>query len=178
MHCHKNASLTVGDRLWLIERIDPCGMCRRDQHSDRLLMEKALCHAGTEGSIDHSSRPLRTRTTADIEWAQRIERLRSVPTRHIDQGFGRSVVTISRVLAQLGLFRLNAMDPKAPVGRYAHEAPWRPIAYGYDNSGAWQCRVTASQKIRATVRVGLAGDSDGGALARSHSFISSGTGGR
>src|SRR5690606_39654561 len=36
---------------------------------------------------------------------------------------GRSVATISRVLAQLGLSSLYAIDPREPVVRYEHEAP-------------------------------------------------------
>lgn len=36
---------------------------------------------------------------------------------------GRSVATISRLLAQLGLSSLKVLDPKEPVVRYEHEAP-------------------------------------------------------
>lgn len=46
-----------------------------------------------------------------------------MPMRRIVQMVGRSVATISRVLAQLGLSSLNAIDPKEPVVRLELEAP-------------------------------------------------------
>lgn len=50
-----------------------------------------------------------------------------MPMRRIAQVVGRSVATISRVLAQLGLSSLSAIDLKEPVVRYKHEAPGDPL---------------------------------------------------
>lgn len=75
--------------------------------------------------MDRSSRPVRTRSTVDEELRTRIEQLRRqrMPMRTIARVVGRSVVTISRVLATLGLSSLKALKPKAPVVRYERSAP-------------------------------------------------------
>jgi hypothetical protein len=46
-----------------------------------------------------------------------------MPMRRIAQVVGRSVATVSRVLARLGLSSLKALSPKQPVVRYEREAP-------------------------------------------------------
>lgn len=130
MNSHKNARLTFEGRKLLIERIavmglmpaaEAAGISRRTANKWRNRFELL----GFEGLIDRTSRPVRTRSTVDAELAQRIERLRRkrMPMRRIAQVVGRSVATISRVLAQLGLSSLKALDPKEPVVRYEHEAP-------------------------------------------------------
>lgn len=130
MNSHKNARLTFEGRKLLIERIavmglmpaaEAAGISRRTASKWRNRFERL----GLEGLIDRTSRPVRTRSTVDTELAQRIERLRRkrMPMRRIAQVVGRSVATISRVLAQLGLSSLKALDPKEPVVRYEHEAP-------------------------------------------------------
>lgn len=84
-----------------------------------------LAVLGLEGLIDCSSRPLRTRITMNTELTQRIGRLRRkrLPKCRIAQVVDRSVVTISRVLEQICLSILNAIDPKESVVRYEHEVP-------------------------------------------------------
>ncbi|MDB5743150.1 MAG: family transposase [Polaromonas sp.] len=61
----------------------------------------------------------------DSELVQRIEQLRrvSMPMRRIAAVVGRSVTTVSRFLAGLGLSSLKALDPVEPVVRYEREAP-------------------------------------------------------
>ena len=68
---------------------------------------------------------MRTRSTMDGQLTERIERLRRnrMPMRRIAQIVGRSVATISRVLARLGLSSLRALEPKKLVVRYARQAP-------------------------------------------------------
>ena len=125
MNSHKNARLTFEGRKLLIERIAVMGLIPAAQAAG--ISQRTACKwrkrfvmFGPEGLIDRTSRPARTRTTVDIELTQRIERLRRkrMPMRRIAQVVGRSVATISRVLAQLGLSSLNAIDPKEPVVRY------------------------------------------------------------
>lgn len=130
MNSHKNARLTFEGRKLLIERIAIMGLIPAAHAAGISLKtackwQKRFAMLGHDGLIDRSSRPLRTRTTVDTELAQRIECLRRkrMPMRRIAQIVGRSVATISRVLAQLGLSSLNAIDPKEPVVRYEHEAP-------------------------------------------------------
>jgi transposase InsO family protein len=130
MNSHKNARLTFEGRKLLIERIavmglmpaaEAAGISRRTANKWRKRFELL----GFEGLIDRTSRPARTRSTVDAELTLRIERLRRkrMPMRRIAQVVGRSVATISRVLAQLGLSSLKALEPKGPVVRYEHEAP-------------------------------------------------------
>jgi len=56
---------------------------------------------------------------------QRIEQLRRsrMPMHRIAAIVRRSVATVSRVLARLGLSSLKDLQPKQPVVRYEHEAP-------------------------------------------------------
>lgn len=130
MNSHKNARLTFEGRKLLMKRIAVMGLVPAAEAagiSQRTACkwQKRFAMLGHEGLIDRSSRPVRTRTTVDVELTQRIERLRRkrMPMRRIAQIVGRSVATISRVLAQLGLSSLNAVDPKEPIVRYEHEAP-------------------------------------------------------
>jgi transposase InsO family protein len=130
MNSHKNARLTFEGRKLLIERIAAMGLVPAAQAAG--ISPRTACKwrsrfelLGLDGLIDRTSRPLRTRSTIDAQLALRIERLRRkrMPMRRIAQIVGRSVATISRVLAQLNLSSLKAIDPKEPVVRYEHEAP-------------------------------------------------------
>jgi transposase InsO family protein len=80
---------------------------------------------GQEALRDRSSRPLKTRDSLDGELSCRVEQLRRnrMPMRRIAAQVGRSVATISRALAKLGLSSLKALDEPKPVLRYEHEAP-------------------------------------------------------
>lgn len=130
MNSHKNARLTFEGRKLLVQRIAIMGLMPAAQAagvSTRTACKwrRRFAKHGHEGLIDRSSRPLRTRTTVDAELARCIERLRRkrMSMHSIAQFVGRSVSTISRVLAKLGLSSLNAIDPKEPIVRYEHEAP-------------------------------------------------------
>lgn len=130
MNSHKNARLTFEGRKLLIERIavmglmpaaEAAGISARTARKWRERFE----HDGVEGLMDRSSRPTRTRTTVDAQLALRIEQLRRsrMPMRRIAAVVGRSVSTISRVLATAGLSSLKALDPKPVLVRYEREAP-------------------------------------------------------
>lgn len=130
MNSHKNARLTLEGRKLLVERIAIMGLKPAAQAAGisertarKWLLRFELC--GVEGLSDLSSRPLRTRSTIDAELAQRIEQLRRnrMPVRRIAAVVGRSVATISRVVARLGLSSLKALEPVAAVGRYERSAP-------------------------------------------------------
>lgn len=130
MNSHKNARLTFEGRKLLIERIAMTGLISAAQAagiSTRTACKwrKRFILLGPDGLLDRTSRPQRTRTTVDAELVQRIERLRRkrMPMRRIAHVVGRSVATISRVLAQLGLSSLKSLESKEPVIRYEHEAP-------------------------------------------------------
>lgn len=130
MNSHKNARLTFEGRKLLVERIavlgltaaaQACGISARTARKWQQRFEDQ----GLEGLYDRSSRPRRTRSSMDAELAQRVERLRRarMPMRTISAQVGRSLATVSRFLAGLGLSSLKALQPRVPVLRYEREAP-------------------------------------------------------
>jgi len=68
---------------------------------------------GIEALVDRSSRPKKMRECIDEALAERIEQLRRLrmPMRRIAELVGRSVSTIGRLLARLGLASLKALEP-------------------------------------------------------------------
>ena len=130
MNSHKNARTTFAGRKLLIERIEVVGLMAEAEAaaiSPRTARKwlRRFKDFGEAGLVDRSSRPDRTRTTLDDELRARIERLRRahMPMRAIASIVGRSVATVSRVLAGLGLSSLKALEPVKPVVRYEHPAP-------------------------------------------------------
>jgi transposase InsO family protein len=130
MNSHKNARLTFEGRKLLIERIAVMGLMPAAEaagisRQTARKWQRRFEQAGTRGLMDRSSRPTRTRTTLDSELIQRIEQLRRarMPMRRIALVVGRSVATVSRVLASVGLSSLKALDPKPELVRYERDAP-------------------------------------------------------
>ena len=130
MNSHKNARLTFEGRKLLIKRIavmglmpaaEAAGISARTARKWRIRFQAS----GEAGLMDRSSRPQRTRSRLDAELLGRIEQLRRsrMPMRRIAAIVGRSVATISRQLARLGLSSLKALDPREPPVRYEHPAP-------------------------------------------------------
>ena len=130
MNSHKNARTTLQGRQLLIERIDLYGLMPAASAAGISVRtarkwRQRMVTDGPAGLADRSSRPHKTRSTIDTELRQRIELLRRgrMPMRRIARVVGRSVATISRVLATLGLSSLKALEPKAPVVRYERATP-------------------------------------------------------
>lgn len=130
MNSHKNARLTMQGRKLLIERIAIMGLIAAAEAAgiSRQSAGKWLRRfqeGGQQALRDRSSRPQRTRDSIDEDLAERIERLRRarMPMRRIASVVGRSVATVSRSLAGLGLSSLKALDPVEPIVRYERQAP-------------------------------------------------------
>jgi len=130
MNSHKNARTTYEGRKLLIERIAAMGLRPAASAAGISVRTARKWHmrfeqAGLAGLLDRSSRPHRTRSTVDATLSQRIVQLRHarMPMRTIAAVVGRSVATVSRVLAQQGLSSLKALDPARPVVRYERDAP-------------------------------------------------------
>ncbi|WP_418127452.1 IS481 family transposase [Variovorax sp. KK3] len=130
MNSHKNARLTFVGRKLLVERIaamglmpaaEAAGISARTARKWRKRFEEH----GEQGLLDRSSRPAKTRTSLDETLCQRIEKLRRsrMPMRRIATVVGRSVATVCRLLARLGLASLKALDPVPATVRYEREAP-------------------------------------------------------
>ncbi len=130
VNSHKNARLTFEGRKLLIERIVVMGLMPAAEAAgiSRQTARKWLQRfeqGGQAALQDRSSRPGRTRSTVDQQLGERIEQLRRsrMPMRRIAGVVGRSVATISRFLAALGLSSLRALEPAQPVVRYERAAP-------------------------------------------------------
>lgn len=130
MNSHKNARLTFEGRRLLIERIAVMGLMPAAQAAGISLRtarkwRRRFETGGLDALMDTSSRPAKTRSSIDEMLGQRIEQLRRnrMPMRHIALVVGRSVATISRWLARLGLSSLKALQPAVPVVRYEHDRP-------------------------------------------------------
>ena len=130
MNAHKNARLTLEGRRLLIERTSLIGLKAAAEAagvSPRTARKwlRRYEEQGLEGLTDRSSRPRRLRSTVDEALKRSIEQLRRLrmPMRRIAELVGRSVSTVSRWLARLGLSSLKALDPVRPVVRYEHTAP-------------------------------------------------------
>lgn len=130
MNSHKNARLTCEGRKLLIERIAVMGLSNaaeagglsvRSAHKWKRRFEEE----GIEGLRDRSSRPARTRSTIDAVLGERIEQLRRsrMPLHRIALTVGRSLSTVSRFVARLGLSSLKALDPREPAVRYERDVP-------------------------------------------------------
>jgi transposase InsO family protein len=130
VNSHENARLTYEGRKLLIERIAVMGLVPAaeaagiSERSARKWLRRFEAQ-GASGLYDRSSRPHKTRSRLDADMAQRIEGLRRarMPMRAIATVVGRSLSSVSRLLARLGLSSLKALDPVAPVVRYEREAP-------------------------------------------------------
>ena len=130
MNVHKNARLTVEGRKLLIERIAVIGLTAAAEAAGVSLRTarkwlRRFEQEGLAGLVDRSSRPSRTRASLDEALRRSIEQLRRLrmPMRRIAELVGRSVSTVSRWLARLGLSSLKALEPARPVLRYEHSAP-------------------------------------------------------
>jgi len=130
MNSHKNARTTYEGRKLLIARISELGLMPAAAAAGisartARKWQSRFVQEGLQGLLDRSSRPAKTRSTLNAELSGRIERLRRqrMPMRQIAAVVGRSVATVSRLLASLGLSSLKALDPAPAITRYEREAP-------------------------------------------------------
>lgn len=132
MNSHKHAALTPRGRALLVYRVLHEGCKVRDASSAAGVSErtgykwlarfKAEGHAGLS---DRSSRPWRSPSACDPEQLHRFEQRRRerVPLWRIARECGRSLATVARHMARMGLSRLEALQQPVPVIRYERAAP-------------------------------------------------------
>lgn len=130
MNMHKNARLTLRGRALMIERVVTQHWTVADAAQAAGLSQRtayrwlARFRAG-QGLSDRSSAPRRCPHRLPAETLAEIERLRrerqTGPAIARSLGLARS--TVGAALRRLGLGRLAALDPKAPVIRYQRERP-------------------------------------------------------
>jgi transposase InsO family protein len=132
MNIHKNARLTWQGRLLMVRRIIEEGWKVADAAAAAGLSQRRAYHwlaryrAGGEIALqDKSSTPARYRAPAPNPRDAAIERLRRerLTGDRIARQLGLPRSTVGAVLRRLGLGRLKALDPPAPVVRYQRERP-------------------------------------------------------
>jgi transposase InsO family protein len=130
MNSHKNARTTYEGRKLLITRIGQIGLIPAAEaagisaRTARKWLERYKAE-GEAGLWDRRSRPHKTRESWDEQLLERVANLRRqrMPMQLIARVVGRSLATICRWLAALGLSSLKALEPAKPVLRYEHAAP-------------------------------------------------------
>jgi transposase InsO family protein len=131
MNVHNNARLTPIGRerivMQLASGLTPQAAARAAGVCPRTICKWAARYAaeGVAGLWDRSSRPKRLYRPTPQAVIARIGELRRqrLTGKAIAQKTGVSPATVSRVLKRLGLNRLSALDPPAPVRRYEREHP-------------------------------------------------------
>jgi transposase InsO family protein len=135
MNVHKNARLTPCGRERIARQVasgqtpkavsEAAGVCPR---TVRKWVERYRSE-GHEGLHDRSSRPRRLyRPTpqAIVDEVAALRRQRCTG-KQIAAQVGVSPATVSRILRRLGLNRLSALEPAAPIRRYEREHPGEMI---------------------------------------------------
>ena len=135
MNIHKNARLTPHGRERIVQQVmggrppkavaEAAGVCPRTVRKwiDRYRRE------GLAGLCDRSSRPHRLRKPTPQAIVEQVEALRRAryTGRQIAAALGISPATVSRILRRLGLNRIAALEPAAPVRRYERARPGEMI---------------------------------------------------
>jgi len=132
MNSHKHARLTPAGRALLVDRVlrqgwtmaaaaEAVGVsCRTGfKWLARFRAE------GAAGLADRSSRPRRSPAACPGEQVRQFEQRRRerMPLWRIAREAGRSLATVARHMARLGLSRLSALQPPEPIRRYERQAP-------------------------------------------------------
>ena len=132
MNIHHNARLTPKGREILVRRVIDDGL-RPAEAAQAAGVSVRTAYKwlarfraeGLGGLQDRSSRPRRRPHRTSEAQRQRIIRLRRKRRtyRHIAQQSGVAASTVGRILADVGLNRLSALEPAKPANRYVHDHP-------------------------------------------------------
>jgi len=135
MNVHKNARLTPIGRERIVRQVasgqtpkavsEAAGVCPR---TIRKWVER-YHREGLVGLRDRSSRPHRLHRPTPQAVVEQVETLRRARRtgKQIAAELGVSPATVSRILKRLGLNRIGALEPAAPVRRYEREKPGEMI---------------------------------------------------
>ena len=135
MNIHKNARLTPIGRERIVRQVasgqtpkavsEAAGVCPRTIRKwvDRYRIE------GLAGLNDRSSRPHRLHRPTPQAVVEQVEALRRQRRtgKQIAAELHISPATVSRILKRLGLNRIGALEPAAPVRRYERAKPGEMI---------------------------------------------------
>jgi len=132
MNVHKNARLTPFGRVRLVKRMleqgqRPSAAAAAEGVSLRTAYKWLARYRaqGRAGLLDRGSRPQRVRSALSARQRERIALLRRErrPYREIARRVGASLSAVARYARALGLNRLSALEPKAPIVRYERACP-------------------------------------------------------
>jgi transposase InsO family protein len=135
MNIHKNARLTLIGRERIVRQVesgrtpkavgDAAGVCPRTVHK----WVERYRQDGLAGLNDRSSRPHRLHRPTPQAVVEQVEALRRARRtgKQIAAELDISPATVSRILKRLGLNRIGALEPAAPVRRYEREKPGEMI---------------------------------------------------
>ena len=135
MNIHKNARLTRHGRERIVR------LARSGQTPNAIANTVGVCprtirkwlkryhEEGPAGLVDRSSRPHRLYRPTPRASMERIATLRRQrwTGKQIADAVGVSPATVSRVLKRLGINKLSALEPAAPVIRYERKTPGEMI---------------------------------------------------
>jgi transposase len=161
MNVHKNARLTPRGRERIVQLVESgqppkavaeaAGVCPRTvrKWAERYRRE------GLPGLRDRSSRPHRLRKPTPQAVVERVEMLRRArhTGKQIAAELSISPATVSRILKRLGLNRIGALEPAAPVRRYEREKPGEMIHIDIKKLGRFNSighRITGDRKGQST----------------------------
>jgi transposase InsO family protein len=163
MNVHKNARLTPRGRERIVQLVESgqppkavaeaAGVCPRTvrKWAERYRRE------GLPGLRDRSSRPHRLRKPTPQAVVERVEMLRRArhTGKQIAAELSISPATVSRILKRLGLNRIGALEPAAPVRRYEREKPGEMIHIDIKKLGRFNSighRITGDRKGQSNSR--------------------------
>lgn len=132
MNSHKHARLTRAGRALLVSRVldegwtmaaaaQAVGVSCRTGYK---WLARFRCE-GPAGLLDRSSRPHTSPAACPHEQVRQFEQFRRqrLPLWRIACESGRSLATVARHMARLGLSRLASLEPPQPVRRYERASP-------------------------------------------------------
>jgi len=132
MDSHKNARLTAKGREAMVRAVMDWGLTKAEAARRYNTTPKTVAkwverfgNEGVEGLRDRSSRPFSSPNQTPPTTCAAVEALRRqrCTGEQIAQQLAISPATVSRILGRLGLNRLCALEPAAPVRRYEREHP-------------------------------------------------------
>ncbi len=132
MDTHKNAPLTPKGREMMVRAVVHCGLSKAAAARQFNTTPKTVAKwferfeaEGVDGLRDRSSRPHSSPSQAKPAVCAAVEGLRRqrYTGKQIAAEVGVSAASVSRILKRLGLNRLSALEPAAPVRRYERAAP-------------------------------------------------------
>jgi hypothetical protein len=135
MNVHKNARLTPHGRERIVRQVLSGQMAKAVAQAEASARGPSANGSsgnrseGLAGLLDRSSRPHRLRQPTPQAVVEQVEALRRAryTGKQIAAELGLSAAMVSRVLKRLGLSKLSALEPAAPVRRYGRDKPGEMI---------------------------------------------------